>query len=252
MDSKDKFTNKVGEYLKYRPSYPQEFIDYLTQAVGITKDSIVADIGAGTGILTKQLGDEVKTIFAVEPNLNMRTAGQEYCCGLKNLFFIDGTAEDTGLAADSVDFITVAQAFHWFDRAKSKRECKRILKRKGRVILVWNRREAESELIKENDALCRRICPEYKGFSGGHGTSPDIYRDFFKNGYCDYKVFANDRLLTLESFIGGNLSASYAPSKGDTNYRPLVEALTELFHKYSNHGKLLLPNKTHSYVGEVG
>lgn len=138
MDSKDKFTNKVEEYIKYRPSYPKEFIDYLFNEVGISSDSIVADIGAGTGILTKQFGDKVRTIFAVEPNLNMRTACQEYCSHLQNMVLIDGSAEDTGLEDGSVNFITVAQAFHWFDRDKCKMEFKRILKANGKVVLVWN------------------------------------------------------------------------------------------------------------------
>jgi len=121
MDSKDKLTNKVNEYIKYRPSYPKEFIDYIINEVGISSKSTVADIGAGTGILTKQLGDRVKRIYAVEPNTNMRTACQEYCSDLKNVISIDGSAEDTGLENNSVDFITVAQAFHWFDRDKRKK-----------------------------------------------------------------------------------------------------------------------------------
>lgn len=106
-------------------------------------------------------------------------------------------------------------------------------------------------MIKENDEICKRICPEFKGFSDGSGTNPEFYSDFFKNCSYDYKVFNNDRLLTLESYIGGSLSASYAPSKKDSNYIIFVETLTELFNKYSKNGKLLLPNKTHSYVGEV-
>ena len=251
MDNKDKFTNKVEDYIKYRPSYPQEFIEYLIKGVGLNRDTILADIGAGTGKLTKQLGDKVKKLFAVEPNLNMRTACQKYCSDLKNLTVTNGSAEDTALPNNSVDFITVAQAFHWFDRDKSKIEFKRILKEDGKVILVWNSKVAESELVKETDMICRRICPDFKGFSGGNGTGSDVYSNFFKNASCEYKVFDNDQSLTLESYIGSGLSASYAPVTGDINYGVFIEALTELFNKYCKHGNLHIPVKTHSYVGEL-
>src|SRR4051812_9089861 len=73
-----------------------------------------------------------------------------------------------------------------------------ILKINGKVILVWNNSESESELLKENDEICRRLCPEFKGFSGVSDVSPEAYSDFFKNGYCDYKVFDNNSLVTLE------------------------------------------------------
>ena len=129
MNNKERFTNKVGNYLKYRPSYPQEFIDYLVSEVGLSRSSVAADIGAGTGILTRLLADKVKTIYAVEPNLKMRTACENYCDMVENFVAIDGSAEDTTLANNSVDFISVAQAFHWFDRTKTKLEFQRILKK---------------------------------------------------------------------------------------------------------------------------
>jgi len=251
MDSKDKFTNKVADYVKYRPSYPQEFIDYLVTEVGLSKSSILADVGAGTGILTKLLAGKVNKIFAVEPNLNMRTACAQHCIDFTNFVAVNGSAEETNLPDKSVDFITVAQAFHWFDRQKTKLEFQRILKTNGKVILVWNSRVPERELIKENDELCRILCPEFTGFSGGSDVSPEAYSDFFKNGYCEYRVFDNNSVLSLESYIGRSLSASYAPSEKDDNYKPFVDGLTRLFDKYSINGKLLLPFKTRCYVGGV-
>lgn len=251
MNSKDKFTNKVEKYVKYRPSYPKELINYLVAEVGLSQNSIVADIGAGTGILTKLLLNKVSKVFAVEPNFNMRTACVQHCIDFNNFVAIDGSAEETNLPDKSMDFITVAQAFHWFDMQKTKVEFQRIIKIKGKVILIWNSRVSESELIKENDDLCRLLCPEFNGFSGGSDVSPEAYSDFFKNGSFEYKVFDNDRLLSLESYIGGSMSASYAPSERDENYRPFVDELIRLFGKYSINGKLLLPNKTRCYVGEV-
>ena len=184
-------------------------------------------------------------------NLNMRTACAQHCIDFNNFSAVDGSAEKTNLSDKSVDFITVAQAFHWFDRQKTKYEFQRILKPNGKVILIWNSRVPESELIKENDELCERLCPEFTGFSGGSDVSPEAYSDFFKNGYCEYRIFDNNRLLNLESYIGGSLSASYAPSEGDDNYKAFVDGLARLFDKYIVDDKLLLPNKTRCYVGEM-
>ena len=251
MDNRQKFTNKVADYVKYRPSYPQAFIEYLVKDVGINKNSAVADVGAGTGLLTKLLAGKVKNVYAVEPNARMRAACEEYCKGLENFTAVDGSAEDTNLPNKSMDFITVAQAFHWFDREKTKIEFQRILKPQGRVVLVWNSRNPESAVVKENDALCRRVCPGFNGFSGGSDIKPDAYSDFFKKGCCEYRVFKNDRMLSLESYIGSSLSASYAPLPGEGNYQAFIDGLTELFNRYSNNGRLVLPQNTHSYAGEI-
>ncbi|KNY25844.1 class I SAM-dependent methyltransferase [Pseudobacteroides cellulosolvens] len=251
MNSKDKFTNKVTDYIKYRPSYPKELIDYIEIEAGLADDSIVADVGAGTGIFTMLLANKVGKVYAVEPNFNMRTACIQYCSDLNNFAAVDGSAEDTNLSDKSVDYVTVAQAFHWFDRQKTKVEFQRILKPHGKAILIWNSRVPESELIKENDELCRSLCPEFSGFSGGSGFSPLLYSDFFKDGYCEYREFDNNRLLTLESYIGSSLSASYAPSERDENYKSFIDGLTSLFHKYSNNSVLILPNRTRCYVGKV-
>jgi len=250
MDSKEKFSNKVDNYKKYRPGYPTEFIDYIVNEVGLL-DSIVADVGAGTGKLTKLLAPHVKKIYAVEPNDNMRSACVEYCSMFDNFIAVDGSAEQTNLPEKSVHFITVAQAFHWFERDKTKLEFQRILKAKGKVILVWNSRVADDPFIKENYELFKRVCPEFKGFSAGMGTDPDEYADFFKNGNCDYRVFDNDMQLTLDEYIGRHLSASYAPDENDENYTEFVDRLNRLFDKYNVNGKVFMPVKTHSYVGEM-
>jgi SAM-dependent methyltransferase len=248
MDNTGKFTNKADNYSKYRPSYPQEFIDYLANEAGFGKGSVVADIGAGTGILTKLLLEQVKSVFAVEPNFEMRQVCEKFCGAYKNFIPVDGTAEATALPDRSVDFITVAQAFHWFDRDKAGSEFRRILKPGGKVVLVWNSRISSNEFIIENDELCRRICPNFNGFSGGTDEDVTIY-DFFRDGKCDYRVFNNDRLMPLEEYIGGSLSSSYAPVKGESNYSAFIEGLAKLFEKYSSDGRLLMPNCTRSYTG---
>ena len=251
MNSKEKFSNKVDNYSKYRPAYPAEFINYLVNEVGLSQNAVVADIGAGTGILTGLLAVKVKEIYAVEPNYNMRSACRDFCRDLNNCRDIEGSAEDTGLPDHSLDFITVAQAFHWFDRTKTKLEFQRILKPSGKVILVWNSRVAENTFVRENAELFRRLCPNFVGFSGGIGNNPEEFSAFFKDGYCEHRVFENDRLLTLEEYIGSSLSASYAPAESDSNYQAVVEGLTGLFEKYGKDRKIVMPMQTNSYVGEL-
>jgi ubiquinone/menaquinone biosynthesis C-methylase UbiE len=250
MNTKDKFSNKVDNYSKYRPSYPDKFIEYLMKENGLNTDSIVADIGAGTGRLTRLLAEKVNTVFAIEPNLKMRQACLEYCYQFTNVITVDGSAENTTLAESSVDIITVAQAFHWFEKEKSKSEFSRILQPGGKVVLLWNK-PLQSQFGKEIDELYHLLCPDYKGLAGGPELTPDAYQDFFKNRCCDYRVFDNNLESSLENYLGGSLSASYAPLESDANYPKFVSGITKLFHKYEINGKLHVNNQTHSYTGSV-
>ncbi len=178
MDNTDKFTLKAENYAKYRPSYPSEFIHYLIDQIGI-HNSIVADIGAGTGILTKLLAPYVQTIIAIDPNQAMREICVSYCKELKNTVVMEGCAEETGLPDNSVDFITAAQAFHWFDKEKCKVEFKRILNKNGQLILVWSQRIHNNDLIREYEIILKRFYPDFKGLAGGTDTSPDSENDIF-------------------------------------------------------------------------
>ncbi|MDQ7092933.1 class I SAM-dependent methyltransferase [Desulfosporosinus sp. PR] len=251
MNSKERFSSKVLNYGKYRPTYPKELVNYLLREVGISTNAVIAEIGAGTGIFTKLLADKVKKIWAVEPNHNMRSACKDYCKELNNIAVLDGSAEKTGLLNHSVDYIITAQAFHWFDRNKAKLEFQRILQPNGKVILIWNRRAEEEPFIIENADLCKRVCPEFKGFAGGISYKPEAFHDFFRDGLCEYRVFENNRQLGLEAYIGASLSASYAPGENDSNYKEFIDGLQKLFAKYSRNGKILFPNRTHSYVGNI-
>ncbi|MEN8614282.1 class I SAM-dependent methyltransferase [Dehalogenimonas sp. THU2] len=249
-DNKQRFSNRVENYTKYRPSYPAEYIDYLVAEVGLIPGSVVADIGAGTGILSRLLAPRVKTVLAVEPNTGMRLAAAEFCRDTANIVIVDGSAEATGLADSSLDFITAGQAFHWFDIEESRKEFRRILKPGGRVALVWNTRDITTPFGREYESLVKQTCVEYLG-SGGGSSETLAYRVFFKNGEYDYRVFSNDRRIDLETLIGYSLSTSYAPVKGDAAFPGFVENLMALYDRYADDGGLLLSTATHSYVGKI-
>ena len=249
--STDKFSSKAQIYAKYRPSYPAEFIDYLYNEACFSDKSTIADIGSGTGILSRLLLEKGSAVYCVEPNKDMRKLASDNLSEFSGYIPISSTAEKTSLSDKSIDYITVAQAFHWFDAEKFKKECKRILNINGKVMLVWNSRVEDDIIVVENYEVCKRFCSNYRDFSGGLNNDDDKIKGFFKDGAYELCTFNNDRKLTLESFIGGSLSSSYAPINGDINYKPFIEGLTELFNKYSKDGILTMPNITRCYIGEV-
>lgn len=247
----EKFTGKAPTYEKYRPEYPKEFIDHLFSSIGLREDSVISDIGAGTGILSRQLLEKGSHIICVEPNADMRQISVKNLSAYKNFVSVNGSAEQTELNENSIDCITVAQAFHWFDVIKFKQECQRVLKSRGKVALVWNSRVADSRLVIENAVICKELCPSFRGFTGGQEENPDALRLFFKDGIYDYRAFENNINYDRENFVGRNLSASYAPKEGDQNYQLFLLEINNLFDKYCSNGKLILPNITRSYIGEV-
>ena len=249
-----KFDGKGSIYSKNRPSYPQSFIDFLYTDIGITADSIIADIGSGTGKLTRLLLERGSKVFAVEPNADMRANAESDLGSFERFISINSRAENTTLDNRSVDFITAATAFHWFNRQAFKAECRRILKNNGKVIIVYNSRDEESDLVKRFNEVNRKYCPGFKGFKGS-GTllrpeNAGFYNDFFEGEYT-VKIIDNDLVYNAQSFIDRSLSSSYALKADDINFSEYVKGLESFFHEYSKDNILIMPNITHSYIGAV-
>ena len=243
-----KFDKKGELYAKFRPNYPADFFNYLYTNVGMTKNSVIADIGSGTGILSKHLLERCSKVYAVEPNEDMRKIAQNELQQFDKFVSVCATAENTSLDIKSVDFITVGQAFHWFDKPLFYNECKRILKDNGKIILVWNVRDSQNNLIIENAAIDKIYCPDFKGFSAG-AADKDL-TNFFISGY-DTRIFENIVILNEEQFIGRNLSSSFAPNEGDENYIPYVKALKSLFSRFCKGNSLAFGYLTYSYTGII-
>ena len=164
--NEEKFTGKADIYKKFRSSYPRELIEYLYSEMGFCKASVIADIGSGTGIFSRLLLEKGSQVYCVEPNDDMRRVAENDLGdidGFKNFISIKAPAENSGLQEGSIDFVTSAQAFHWFDIGLFKSECRRILKSDGKVVLVWNIRDYESELIKKDYILRKKYCTNTKG-----------------------------------------------------------------------------------------
>ncbi len=250
--NENRFDGKSNTYAKYRPSYPMESLDLIFGELGIDSGKVIADIGSGTGIFTKLLLERGNTVYAVEPNNDMRAKAESSLWLYDKFHSINGSAESTKLDDSSVDCITVAQAFHWFDVDLFKTECKRILKPHGTVILVWNSRDEEHIINKENEKINKAFCKNFIGFSGGiSGPVKSQSISVFFNGNYQFKSFENFIKFDKDGFIGRNLSSSYAPKENDPNYKEYIKSLEEMFNKYSENGTLSCPNYTKYYYGKL-
>lgn len=246
------FNGVADIYDKYRPSYPQALFDFFNSDIGMNRSDTVADIGSGTGILTNKLLDICKLVYAVEPNNDMRKIAEINLSSRNNFVSIPASAEATTLHKQSVDYVTAAQSFHWFDKIAFKTECRRILKRNGRVILIWNCRDEENEMVQAIDSISRKFCPDFSGSSCGMrgAKSPDDYKDFFIGNYLTHS-FSNPITFNKERFLGLHLSASYCPKKNDENYSKYIDSLLDFFELHCKNGLLTLKNNTRCYIGHV-
>ena len=180
----------------------------------------------------------------------MRNAAIENLQDHNGFVSVNGSAENTTLDEDSVDLVVVAQAFHWFDVEKFRKECQRILKPTGKVALVSNERLTEDAINKEIAAVYRKFCPDFKGFSNGLMDASEIYDTFFEKGYT-LNTYDNPIIYPKSSFIGRHLSSSFSLTPDDEFYPMLVESLSNICERYAKNGYLTLPNITKCRWGVV-
>jgi len=231
-DSKNRFSNRVSDYSRYRPSYPQAVIDFVFEQHSFKAQPCIADIGAGTGLFTKLLLSKGVPVVAVEPNDAMRSESDENLSQFDNYTSTAGSAEQTLLPDNSVDLITAAQAFHWFKFSETKAEFARILKPEGRIVLVWNRRDSSSsKFLSEYETLLKSGIPEYNQVSHSN-ASDELIEEFLGPGLTK-TVFANYQEFDLDGLKGRLLSSSYCPAKGVRGHDELMLALESLYHSYA-------------------
>ncbi len=238
--NEEKFTGKADVYDRYRPSYPKELIDWLYEK---TYARTVADIGAGTGKFTACLAEKPWDITAVEPNGDMLERLRK---NLPRIRIVNSPAENTGLAAGSIDLVTAATAFHWFDKEKFKAECLRIFTPNGRLALVWNDR-LDNDFMTERNKVSIKYC----GKCHAGGSDEDDW--FLKNEYfSEMEYFCTDNNVEMDEdrFLGDLLSHSYSLKKGDENYEKYIEEMRNVFLKYQRNGTVEVLYKTSCYLGK--
>ena len=247
----NRFADRVDNYIKYRPHYPQEVYDFLFAENIISTKSIIADIGSGTGISAEPLLKMNLRVFGVEPNKEMRDAGEKLLQQYTNFISVDGTAENTGLPNSSIDAILVGQAFHWFDKIKSKIEFKRILKPGGITILMWNdRRTEETEFLRSYEDFLQLCGTDYKKVNHKNTQDKKVFEDFFGKPYHE-KWFYSFQEVDFSGLTGRVLSSSYMPNQGHKDYEHMMYCLRKVFQRYQENGKVRLDYDTKIYYAKL-
>jgi SAM-dependent methyltransferase len=250
LDSTKRFTGRVENYVKYRPTYPPEIIPLLEADCGLTPASIIADVGSGTGFLTELFLKHGNEVYGIEPNPEMRAAGEKILAKYSKFTSVDAVAEATTLPDHSVDFIAVGQAFHWFDRAKTREEFVRILKVDGWIVVAWNGyRVKSSPLMAAYQELVVRYGTDYS----------EVRReveDCDVESFCDPASCTCTRLEFQQSFDyeglkGRFLSASYALEPNHPDYQAMLSDLRTIFDANQQDGKVAFAYETVLYYGHL-
>jgi len=250
QNSKERFSNRVADYVKYRPGYPPGIINFLREKYKLDIGRVIADVGAGTGISTELFLKAGYSVIAIEPNEEMREKAVELLGMYKGLKVMDGAAEQTGLEHESVNAIVCGQAFHWFDVVKTKVEFKRILKQDGIVVLIWNERKTVSAFEKDYDELIVKHAKDYvkvdhRNISMEHITA------FYRPQECELKIFENSQIFNYNGLEGRLLSSSYMPQRDEDGYAAMAEDLKMLFDKYEVDGTVTIYYDTKVYMGRL-
>jgi SAM-dependent methyltransferase len=248
----NRFTGRGEDYAKYRPGYPKEIIGILAGQAGFNKDKVVADIGSGTGLLSRVFLENGNRVFGVEPNAEMRSFAEKDLSRFEKFTSVNGSAENTGLANNSIDLIIIGQALHWFDRDESKKEFVRILKTDDSyVLIVYNERKdtkkGEAGLTDEYG----RVIKKHK--KTGPQT-PDIDDEYLSKFFkLPYKKFSlpNEQSLDFDGLLGRAASASYLPTKNEEGFDSMKKDLGELFNAYEQNGRVTLEYTTFMYLGRI-
>jgi SAM-dependent methyltransferase len=245
-----RFSDRVENYVLYRPGYPPEVLHTLRVECGLMPHHVVADIASGTGIWTHQLVENGNPVFAVEPNADMRAAGERFLAPFPHFTSIAGTAEATTLSDRSVDFVTAAQAAHWFDRQRSRREFERILKPGGWLVLLWNERVTDStHFLRDYERLLLAYGTDYKEVR--HERTTSAVNEFFDPSPFSARVYDLHQEFDYAGVEGRLLSSSYAPGPERPQHAPMLRELRRLFDASAVGGRVMFEYKTRLFFGRL-
>jgi len=245
-----RFSSRVEDYVRYRPGYPREVITLLTTECGLTPKSVVADVASGTGIFTRLLVENGNRVLGVEPNREMRAAGEQFLKAYGQFTSVVGSAEATTLAAQSVDMITAAQAAHWFERAKAREEFVRILKPGGWLVLLWNERKTDgTPFLRDYERLLLDYGTDYKEVR--HERTTAEIADFFAPSTFQSRTFATTQECNYPALEGRLLSSSYTPQGGDSRYEPMLRGLRAIFEAHQIERRVALEYDTRVFYGQL-
>ena len=249
-DPKARFSTRAANYARYRPGYPREILDLLRAECGFSKGSAIADVASGTGLLSKLFLENGNRVYGIEPNDEMRGAGERHLAGYPLFTSVVGTAEGTTLDDGSVDLVVVGHAFHWFDVRGTRAEFSRILRRPGGcVMLLWNElRQDASAFMEAYENLIRRYrTEEYEDFDREEGV-----RAFFEPETFRKRAFRHSQAFDLDGLRGRLLSSSYVPDEGQPGHDDMMRELEDVFRRHERHRSVSFDYETLAYYGGLG
>jgi SAM-dependent methyltransferase len=245
-----RFSDRVENYVRYRPGYPAEALRALQDECGLKPEHAIADIASGTGIWTRMLLENGNAVVGVEPNVEMRQAGNRLLAGSPRFTSVEGTAEATTLPDASVDFVTAAQAAHWFDRERARREFVRILKPGGWLVLLWNERLTDSTpFLRDYEQLLLAYGTDYQDVR--HERTTAVVNEFFDPSPFQEREFAMRQEFDYAGVEGRLLSSSYVPGPGHPKHAAMLAELRRVFDKHAVKGRAEFEYKTRLYHGRL-
>ncbi len=249
-DPTTRFSDRVADYDRGRPGYPDAVYDAITGIAGLVPGAPVADVGAGTGISSAPLVERGFRVFAVEPNDAMRQAAVERLGARDNFTALAGTAEHTGLATASTDLVLSAQAFHWFDPAPTRDEWHHILRPGGSAALVWNSRRATgSPMAVDYEDLLLRFGTDYLQVKH-RGADPRRFSNFFRGSFETLR-FDNVQHLDRDGLHARLFSSSYTPAPGQPGHQAMMAELNRIFERHQQDGYVRIDYDVELYIGPL-
>jgi SAM-dependent methyltransferase len=246
----ERFSSRVDNYARYRPSYPPPAIELLRERCGLAPGAVVADLGSGTGLLTELLLKSGAEVFAVEPNDGMRAAAEAALRGYPHFRSVKGSAEATTLPRASVDLVVAGQAFHWFDPGRARIEALRVSRPGAWAALLWNERPPEATaFLADYEALLHRHAPEYARITASRADVGTMRA--FLGVAMEVGTFTNQQVLDFEGLKGRLMSSSYAPEPGAPDHEPMIALLREVFDRHEHDGRIVMPYSTLVYFAQL-
>lgn len=251
-DTYSHYSRTVEYYSRYRPRYPETLVPWLTAECGLAPGQVIADIGSGTGQMTERFLQRGHLVYAVEPNPDMRRVAEEELAAYPQLTSLGTTAEATAIPDHCVDLITVGNAFHWFDHARTREEFVRILKPGGWVVLAWNLERIGSPFGAAFEAFWQKhIDPKAHFTRARERELPGYIAQFFGEGGFNYHSMDNYQICDFEALLGVTLSTLKAPKSDDPRFGPMVEDLQAIFEQYQQNGAVTLEYDTALMCGQL-
>lgn len=249
-DATRRFSGRSEHYVRHRPHYPREVLTILEREIGLAADWPIADVGSGTGISAELFLENGNTVYAVEPNADMRAAAERRFSDEPRFRSVAGSAEASGLPANSVDLVVAAQAFHWFDAQRTRTEFMRILRRDGWVVLLWNKRLIDTTpFLRAYEDLLMHFGTDYAEIRHDR-RRPAVIAQFF-GGPFQKRVLHTEQVVDLEGLRGRLLSTSYIPAPDQPEHAAMLHRLDEVFRDTAIDGMVRFDYDVELYWGRL-